>query len=218
MNNTAAETFAARILATWRGYYWLGAVLTAAAMSPVWSQTEPQLKIEVIAGEKQFYVNDGDTLRLHGEPVVIRTKKVRTFELAPLQFEYPRDYGFKFVEDPGFRSWVLDGNNFVIMLFEFPERYDLQRFAREMVSRFGKKNCRVEDKTIRLNTIELVGKRINVHLMGAQLTFDLFPLAIDESKTHIIAFQDTKTDHGTDSIEGLETMDLLAQSIKINKK
>ena len=216
MKNTVAESFPARIFGSWRGIFIVGLML-AFASPPVMCQEEPELKIEVIAGEKQFFVNDGDTIELHGEPVIIRTQKNRTFDISSLQFEYPRDFGFKFEEDPWFRSWVLDGNNFVIMLFEFPGRYDLQRFSREMVRRFGKKNCRVEDRKIKLNTIELKGKRINVHLMGARLTFDLFPIALDDSKTYILAFQDTKTDSGSDSMEGLETIDLLSQSIKINK-
>lgn len=216
MKKTLAESTTARIFGSWKSTCFLALALML-QYAPVMCQKEPELKIEVIAGDQQFFLDDGDTLELHGEPVIIRTKKIRTFDIANLQFEYPRDYGFNFVEDPGFRSWVLDGNNFVIMLFEFPDRYDLQRFSREMVLRFGKKNCRVEDRKIKLNTIELKGKRINVHLMGARLTFDLFPVPLDETKTYILAFQDTKTDTGTDSIEGLETMDLLAQSIKINK-
>jgi hypothetical protein len=206
----------ANIFGSWKGYLLL--ILVSLFHVPtVLCQQEPQLKIEVVTNEKKLFLNDGDTIELQGEPVTIRIQKVRTFQLAGLEFEYPRDYGFKFVEDATFRSWVFDGNSFVIMLFEFQEKHDLQQIVREMVNRFGKKNCRVEDKKIRLNQLELKGRRINVMLLGAELTFDLFPIELPGNKSFFLAFQDTKSENGADSIEGHETMDLVAQSIRVTR-
>jgi hypothetical protein len=180
------------------------------------SQDEPSLKIQVIADNRIISINDGDTIQLQGHPVVIRTEKMKTFKLAGLQFEYPRDYAYKFEEVNDFRSWILDGNNFVIMIFEFGEKAELGKFTREMVRKFGKKNCTVEDRTIQLDDRMLKGNRINVNLLGAKITFDIFPLSLAENKTHIIAFQDTKTWQGSDSPEGLGTMHVIAESIQIN--
>jgi hypothetical protein len=195
----------------------LAAILFASPVICV-SQEEPTLKIEILADDHTITLNDGDTIEMGGKMVVVRTAKVKTFKMENFQFEYPRDYAYKFEEEQDFRSWTFDGNNFVIMLFEFPRTVDVSAFTKEMIKKFGKKNCSVDDKNMIIKNRELKGKRINVNLLGARLTYDLFPINLGNNKTHIIAFQDTKTESGKDSAEGTETMNLIARSINIADK
>jgi hypothetical protein len=160
------------------------------------AQDEPSLKLKVTVDGEPTYVNDGDTLRIGGKPVVIETSSVKTFQLASLKFEYPRDFGFHHQNENTVRSWTLDGNEFVIMVFELPRSVELESFTREIIKKFGKKNCSMSRKKVQLNNLELKGNRIDVRVLGSHLTYDLFPLSLADDKTHIITFQDTKSDAG----------------------
>jgi hypothetical protein len=187
---------------------------TLALATTTHGQVEPTVKLEVISNGLTRTINDGDTLTLGGEETIIRTLSVKTFAMEGLRFDFPRDYAYKHQVEKGFRSWTFDGNNFVIMLFEFSGKTDVADFTREMVKKFGRKNCTVSPKTIRLGQTEINGTRIHVALLGSRLTFDLFPLSVAPEKGHIIAFQDTKSDGNEDSSEGIDTLDLICRTIE----
>ena len=188
----------------------LGALAFATS---TYGQTEPTVKLEVISNGLTRTINDGDTLTVAGAQIVIRTLTVKTFAIDGLRFDFPRDYAYRHQVEKGFRSWTFDGNNFVIMLFEFSKKTDLADFTKEMVKKFGRKNCSVTPKTIRLGETQVNGTRIHVALLGSRLTFDLFPLPVNREKAHIIAFQDTKSDENQDSAEGIDTLDLISRTI-----
>jgi hypothetical protein len=180
-----------------------------------YAQDEPALKIKVTMEGNVQYVDDGDTITIADKPVIIETAAVKTFQLSSLQFDYPRDFGFHHEAESAFKNWTFDGNDFVIMIFEFPQDVQLDVFTKEMVRKFGKKNCKITARKVQLKNMELKGKRIDVRLLGSRLTYDLFPLPIVDEKTHVITFQDTKSDSGGDSAEGIETMKLIAQTMKV---
>jgi hypothetical protein len=84
-----------------------------------------------------------------------------------------------------------------------------------MVTLFDKENCKVVNKDISLGDLNLKGKRINVDLIGIKLTYDMYKLETDDFKSHFIAFQDSKNEDGSDSIEGLETIKLINETIEV---
>jgi hypothetical protein len=181
------------------------------------AQDEPSLKLKVTVDGEPTYVNEGDTLRIGDKSVIIETSGAKTFQLSSLEFEYPRDFGFHHQTENTVRSWTLDGNEFVIMVFELPRAVELESFTREIVKKFGRKNCKVSNRKVQLTNLELKGKRIDVTVLGSHLTYDLFPLDLSDGKTHIITFQDTKSDAGGDSREGVATMKLISDSMKIQE-
>jgi len=180
-------------------------------------QNQPVMKLEVLIDGKPFTLYDGDTLQYDSKSIVIRTSPYMTFDFEGLMFDFPKHFTSQFERGVGYKTWTLDGNDFVIMYFVFDMPIEASVFVKEMVDKFGKKNCTLSDRRTRLGNIDLAGKRINITLVGVKLTYDLFELKTNDGKTHYIAFQDTKGDDGSESQEGLETLDVLNKTIKLKE-
>jgi hypothetical protein len=197
-------------------------LLSFAFISCVFSQStsgenKPVLKLDVLIDGKEFSILDGDTLKYDSKSIVIRTSQYMTFDFEALKFDFPKHFSNQFEHGDGYKTWTLDGNDFVIMYFIFDIKVERDAFIKEMVDKFGKKNCTLSDRRTKLGTIDLSGKRINIALAGVKITYDIFSLNTDDGKTHYIAFQDTKGDDGSESQEGLETLDVLNKTIKLKQ-
>jgi hypothetical protein len=175
----------------------------------------PLLKLNVEINGENYQVYDGDSLAINGNVIKIKSLDTMTFDYGILTFDYPKHFAFEFEQDYTLKNWTLDGNNFVIMYFEYDANVELDMFIDEMVALFNKENCNVVEKNIRLGNLTLNGKRINVDLVGVKLTYDMYKLETDDFKSHFIAFQDSKNDDGSDSIEGIETVKLINETIEV---
>lgn len=188
-------------------------VATLSAQTNI-ERIKPVLKLEVSIDGKQFSINDGDTLHFENKTIVIKTSDYFTFNFGALRFDYPKLFSFQFEQDTAYKCWTLDGSNFVITYFEFGVPVELDEFIKDMVKKFGKKNCTVSNKYMKLGEIELFGKRIFVTMIGQKLTYDMYKINTKDNNTHFIAFQDSKNDDGSDSVESLETMEIINKTIK----
>jgi hypothetical protein len=173
------------------------------------------MKLNVIIDNQHFLINEGDTLRFDNKLMTIKTSNYMTFNFGVLSFDYPRHFAFEFEQDFAYKNYTLDGNNFVIMYFEIGTKVTLEPFILEMVKKFGRKNCIVTDKQIKLGDIDFIGKRIDINLIGEKLTYGMYLVPCNDYKTHFIAFQDSKNEDGSDSLEGLETIDIINKTIKL---
>ena len=180
-------------------------------------QARPVLKLNVVIDGKQFAINDGDTLHYDSKSIVVTSSKYMTFDNEALSFDFPRHFSCDFEKDNAYKNWTLDGDDFVIMYFVIDVEVGTDVFVKEMVDKFGKKNCTISDRRTRLGNIDLSGKRLNVTLVGVKLTYDIFSLNTNDGKTHYLAFQDTKGDDGSESQEALETLDVLNKTIKLKQ-
>ena len=176
----------------------------------------PVMKLDVVIDGKQFSIDDGDTLKYDSKSIIVRTSKYMTFDNEALTFDFPKHFSCDFEQDEAYKNWTLDGNNFVIMYFVLDVQVGIDVFIKEMVDKFGKKNCTLSDRRTRLGNIDLTGKRINISLVGVKLSYDVFDVKTNDGKTHYLAFQDTKDDDGSESAEGLETLDILNKTLKLN--
>lgn len=185
---------------------------------PLFAQQDaPKSQIILEIDGQEYYLRDGQSLRLEGtftNPTIsVREADTRTFKTEDLQFDYPSHFAYEFEQDFGYRSWTLDGQNFVVMYFEYDEPMDLDFFVDEMVKQFGKQNCKVEAKTIQMGDKLLKGKRINISLIGQRLTLDFMEIELSEFKTHFIAFQDAIQEDGQSTQEGKDTMEMIESTI-----
>jgi hypothetical protein len=180
-------------------------------------QARPVLKLNVVIDGKQFSINDGDTLRYDSKSIVVTSSKYMTFDNEALSFDFPKHFSCDFEQDNAYKNWTLDGDDFVIMYFVIDVQVSTDVFVKEMIDKFGKKNCSISDRRTRLGNIDLSGKRLNVTLVGVKLTYDIFSLNTTDGKTHYLAFQDTKGDDGSESQEALETLDVLNKTIRLRQ-
>lgn len=175
---------------------------------------QPIMKLNIEVNGEKYQINDGGSVVVDGNTIKVQSSDFLTFDFAAVTFDYPKHFAFEYEQDVAYKNWTLDGNNFVILYFEYAIDVKLDFFIDEIVGQFGKENCKVSDKKIQLGDLSLSGKEIVVNIMGVNLTYDMYEIESNDSKTHFISFQDTKNDDGSDSIEGIETLKLINETIK----
>lgn len=180
----------------------------------------PSLKIDIEVNGEKYQVNDGDTLTVNNNKIIARISNSVTFDYGILKFDYPKHFAFSSETDFGYQNWTLDGNNFVVSYFKLSSDIELDMLIKEIVLKFGKKNCTITKKTSKIGNTTLEGKRINVELLGQKLTYDMYKVKSNDSNSHFISFQDSKNDDGSDSLESIETLSLINSTffIKQNKQ
>ena len=174
---------------------------------------EPKTTLIVNLNGKEHRVVEGEKINKDGNTITVNIAKNRTFKTQSISFDYPTSFAFEYETVPGYKNWTFDGNNFVIMYFELSEDNTLNSFVDEITGRFGKANCKIERKSLKLGSKTLKGKRINVNLMGEKLTLDLLEINLNDGKRHIIAFQDSLNEYGTPTDEGEETLKTINKTI-----
>ncbi len=178
---------------------------------------EPKAGIVITINGKEHAVSEGEKVTQDGTTVSVSLATAKKFNNGTISFDYPTSFGFEYEESYGYKNWTFDGNNFVIMYFEIAEENTLDSFVDEISGRFGKSNCTIEKTTLQLGERELLGKRINVNLMGEKLTLDLLEIKMKEGQTRIIAFQDSNDDYGNATEEGKETIKMIHKTISYKK-
>jgi hypothetical protein len=174
---------------------------------------KPKAKISVSINETEYTVSDGDTISHEGDRIVVKTSEYLTFDYGILKFDYPNHFAFEYDEDFGYRNWTLDGNNYVVMYFEFRGDISFKMLANEIVERFGRENCEIKRDKFKLGDIELTGEKISVNIIGETLNYGLYEIKSDDDKTHFIAFQDSLNDYNEPTEEGIQTLELIGKTI-----
>lgn len=176
----------------------------------------PKPNIEITFNGESYTVPSGETLTVDGHEIIARPSKILTFDYGALSFDYPHFYAYEYERDLGYQGWYLDGTDHLICYYVFDIPIDLDDFLDEIIGEFGKKNTRKSNKTFLFNNYEFEGRRVIVNLLGQQLTFDLFEVETSDGKTHFMGFQDTKGEDGSDSPDGIKTLQLLNKTLKVN--
>lgn len=178
---------------------------------------EPKTTLIVTVNGKEYKVSEDEEINKDGNSISVSISKAKTFRNKSISFDYPTGFGFEYESSYGYKNWTFDGNNFIIMYFELSGENTLDNFVDEISGRFGKSNCKIETKSLKLGSRTLKGKRINVDLMGEKLTLDLLEIKMKDGKTRIIAFQDSLNDYGKPTEEGKEAINLIYNTITYKK-
>ena len=173
---------------------------------------KPVQKFYVTVNGRQYSTYEGDTLKAEGREIIIRAANYLTFDYGALHFDYPGYFVYNFEEEEGYKNWTLSGNDFVIMYFELEAEVELSAFVKELVNKFGKKNCTLSKIKIKLGTLELEGTRIDVVLIETRLTQDVYSIKANDGKTHLMLFQDTKGDDGSGSPDSVIAMEIINET------
>ena len=172
--------------------------------------------VVTINGQKHT-ISEGDELIIPPSTsettVSVEQAEFKKFNGGILSFNYPSNFSYQFEQDTGYKNWTIDGNDFVVMHFEFNNPTPLNAIVKGMVSEFGKKNCKVSDTQITVGKNTLSGQRIDVALVGQKLSIDFLEIIADDGKSRFIAFQDSKNDFGGDSEESLKALKMINKTI-----
>jgi hypothetical protein len=179
---------------------------------------EPKNRFEIIINGKTYHVVEGQILTLDSTiskpSISIKLSERKKFEAASLSFEYPKHLSFEYEKDTGLRTWTLSGNSLVVTLFELDAKIPLNTLTEQMVKKFGKKNCTVEDFNKELGHRLINGKRMHVKLAGAAITIDFYEINSGDAKSRFLSIQDTIKDNGESSDEFNEGFQVINSSIK----
>jgi hypothetical protein len=186
------------------------------AQAQVDTTKEPKAGLIVTINGKEYRISEGEEITRNGTTVSVKIADSKVFDIGSISFSYPKHFAFEYEEAVGYKNWTLDGNNFNIMYFEVTEG-TLDGFVDEISGQFGKQNCVITKTYKELGAKKLLGKRINVSLMGQKLTLDLFEIPSSDEITRIIAFQDSLDEYGNPTDEGFSTLKMLQKSIKYKK-
>jgi len=167
---------------------------------------------------KEYTFVEGEELKLKetlvSPTISARLAENKKFESNYLTFEYPKNFSYTFEEDIGYRNWTFDGSDFVIMYFEMDMETELNDFVDEMVNQFGAERCKTKPVQLELGDRILKGTRIDVTLVGQQLTIDFVEIESNDYKSRIIAFQDSVGEDGNGSKEKAKTLKVINRSIQ----
>ncbi len=179
---------------------------------------EPKNRFEIIINGKTYQVVEGQILTLDSTfskpSISIKLSERKKFEAASLSFEYPKHLSFEYEKSIGLRTWTLSGNSLVVTLFELDAKVPLNTLTEQMVKKFGKKNCTVEDFNKELGHRLINGKRLHVNLAGAAIIIDFYEIISGDAKSRFLSMQDTIKDNGESSDEFNEGFQVINSSIK----
>jgi hypothetical protein len=173
---------------------------------------------EVQVDSKKYQLEEGNELDIDGElknpKISIKLLDFKKFKAGNLSFEYPSNFSFEVEKGEGYKNWTLDGNNYVIMIFDIDGESQVKDFIDNMISQFGKEKCKTKEVQSRLGEKILNGIQLYVELVGQKLTIDFYEYSTSENNSKYIAFQDSLEDDGTATAEGAMTFRMINNSIK----
>ncbi|MEM9547173.1 MAG: hypothetical protein AAGA77_14425 [Bacteroidota bacterium] len=183
-------------------------------------QTELATKsmFEIQVDAQKYVVEEGSDLDLDGElknpKISVKLLDFKKFNAGNLSFEYPGNFSFEVEEMEGYKNWTLDGNDYVIMIFDIDGESQVSDFIDNMSSQFGKENCKTKAITSKLGDKLLNGIQLYIELVGQKLSIDFYEYSHSDNNSKYIAFQDILQDDGTASTESVLTFKMISDSIQ----
>ena len=181
---------------------------------------ETKSVFEVQVNSKKYTVEEGNELEIDGElknpKITIKILDKKKFNAGNLQFQYPSNFSFEVEKSEGYSSWTLDGNDYVVMIFDLDEITGIESFTDGMISSFGEENCRTKKIKTKLGDKTLSGIQLFVELVGQKLTIDLYEYSTSENNSKYIVFQDILEEDGTSTIEGVNAFKMISETIQYN--
>lgn len=160
---------------------------------------EPKANYEININGKMYKAIEGESITIDAnlvKPIItINQSELKRFDFSSIAFDYPKHMAYEFEQDFGYKNWTLTGNNIVILIFEMDVETTLTSLVNEMVKKFGKKNCSVEDFEKELGNKLCKGKQLTVTMAGQKLIMDCYEVVLNDYKSRFVYFQDVYNDN-----------------------
>ena len=170
---------------------------------------EQKQRLEVIIDGKTYYTNENDTLLVNNKPITIKVAKTQIFSTDKISFEYQNHLSLETENEIELNSYTLDGDDLVISNFDFQVLIKTEDLANEMIKEFGKKNCKVTDSKISINSNTFEGNKIIVTILNSLQSIEIYKISDKNNKTQILIIHDSKNDDGSDSTEYKNAIEIL---------
>jgi hypothetical protein len=94
---------------------------------------------------KEYTLKEGDEIKFDttfiNPTISVKLSDQQRFEIDSVSFSYPKSYSYATNQEANLNTWTLNGDDFVIIYFEFAVRVELDNVVKEVVTKFGKNNC-----------------------------------------------------------------------------
>jgi hypothetical protein len=175
---------------------------------------------EVQVNSEKHIIEEGKTIDIDGKlqnpKITVKLMPSKKFNGGNLEFEYPNNYSFEYEESLGYKNWTLDGNDYIIMIFDIDGKMQLEDFVQSMIQQFGKQNCKTKNIETTLGDKKIKGTQIYVELVGEKLIIDFYQYSSSDNNSKFISFQDSLDYQGNLSNEAIMTFKMINESIKYN--
>lgn len=189
---------------------WVASVALASDEPPTRLRVEIDGTSHVLAaGATHSVVVDGRTLRLRVEEL-----PWRQFHEGSLRFDYPRHMSWEFDASPP-RSWVLDGNDAVLSVFDNAgQAATPAQAASELARHFRMPEAGTTPARLRTaKTGTLRGVAITIKLATTALGYEYYAVSKDDA-AWLLVLQGTLDDHGAHSAEFRAMRERLADTLE----
>ena len=168
---------------------------------------------------KPYALKAGEELKLKGhwsDPVLkLEEQGYQVFDNGSISFRYPNYMARQEDGGIGYKTWTLDGKDFIIMLFQFEGKVAAENVTEQIKKKFGKKNCTETPIQRTIGNKLLDGTRLNIQIADVRLHQDFYTLpGSGEKMTSFLVFQSTDLAGGGLSEEEIETMKLFNASVR----
>ena len=158
---------------------------------------EPKSKFTLSINGKKYEISEDDELVLDTiikPKISIKLSEIKKFENSSISFDYPRNMFYEFSQDFGYKNWALTGSSALVLFFELESETTVTELVDEIIKKFEKKNCKIENFQKKVGAKNLVGQKINITLVGQKLIVECLEIKSSDSKSRFIYFQDSLED------------------------
>lgn len=190
-------------------------LLLLTSLSGFTQKNEQKQRLEVIIDGKTYYTNENDTLLVNNKPITIKVAKTQIFSTDKISFEYQNHLSLETENEIELNSYTLDGDDLVISNFDFQVLIKTEDLANEMIKEFGKKNCKVTDAKISMNSNTFKGNKIIATVLNSLQSIEIYKISDKNNKTQILIIHDSKNDDGSDSTEYKNAIEILNKTFVV---
>lgn len=169
---------------------------------------------------KEYRLSQDELLKLDSTftnpSISIRLAPYKTLKLDMISFDFPSYFSFEKDIDIGYKSWVLNGNNFIVMVFSLEFGSSINDFLEQLIIGFGVENCKIDTAKMTLGGKKFKGKKVTVTLVGQQFEMTVIELATKEG-TSFLVFQGSPEENGDVSKEEKETLKVIDKTVRFKK-
>ncbi|EDM43400.1 hypothetical protein SCB49_00085 [unidentified eubacterium SCB49] len=178
---------------------------------------ETKTLFELQVNTDKYIVEDGEVVDINGKlknpKITIKQLVYKKFNAGNLEFKYPSNFSFEVEKSEGYSNWTLDGNNYVVMIFDIDGDSQLTDIIEEMISQFGREKCSTKEIETNIGDKLLNGIELLVELVGQKTVINFYQYHSSNTNNKYIAFQDNITEDGEETKESVLTLKMISDSI-----
>ena len=163
-------------------------------------------------------IEAGKEIDLKGEfkdlKLTLVPDKMKKFNFGSVEFSYPSHMSFEADINDGLKIWTLNGNEMVLMYYQFPNlKMSAKDLAESIASQYGEETVVVPIE-MKLNGVKYKCSKLNITLAGIKLHQTICSLPSKQG-SQLFIIQDNYREEGENKDKNVEVMKLLNTTFNV---